>query len=118
MIAVFSGFISSGEQMLKVMGFRLAIAVFFDTFIIRMAVVPAVLAYLHFARMGAYRCGVARLVRSRVQVTRIRGQTRAKRVAGSTSGAASSTSPRSRARFSNEAIASSQAASVTARSRG
>ncbi|MGP4009129.1 MMPL family transporter [Streptomyces sp. 4N124] len=46
MIAVFSGFISSGEQMIKLMGFCLAIAVLFDAFIIRMAVVPAVLALL------------------------------------------------------------------------
>ncbi|WP_432135549.1 MULTISPECIES: MMPL family transporter [unclassified Streptomyces] len=46
MIAVFSGFIGSSESMVKMIGFGLAIAVFFDAFIVRMAVVPAVLALL------------------------------------------------------------------------
>ncbi|GHE70605.1 membrane protein [Streptomyces spiralis] len=46
MIAVFSGFIGSSESMIKMIGFGLAIAVFFDAFIVRMAVVPAVLALL------------------------------------------------------------------------
>ncbi|WP_172388086.1 MMPL family transporter [Streptomyces sp. MNP-20] len=46
MIAVFAGFIGSGEQMVKMIGFGLAIAVFFDAFIVRMAIVPAVLALL------------------------------------------------------------------------
>ncbi|MEV2251103.1 MMPL family transporter [Streptomyces sp. NPDC050147] len=46
MIAVFAGFIGSGEQMVKMIGFGLAIAVFFDAFIVRMALVPAVLALL------------------------------------------------------------------------
>ncbi|MCC5480077.1 MMPL family transporter [Streptomyces sp. NPDC059680] len=46
MIAVFSGFIGSSEAMVKMIGFGLAIAVFFDAFIVRMAVVPAVLALL------------------------------------------------------------------------
>ncbi|MDG4860834.1 MMPL family transporter [Streptomyces sp. T-3] len=46
MIAVFSGFIGSSEQMVKMIGFGLAIAVFFDAFIVRMAIVPAVLALL------------------------------------------------------------------------
>ncbi|MEV0406756.1 MMPL family transporter [Actinoallomurus sp. NPDC050550] len=46
MIAVFSGFITSSESMIKMMGFGLAIAVFFDAFIVRMAIVPAVLALL------------------------------------------------------------------------
>ncbi|MFF7209108.1 MMPL family transporter [Streptomyces sp. NPDC008238] len=46
MIAVFAGFIGSGEAMIKSIGFGLAIAVFFDAFIVRMAVVPAVLALL------------------------------------------------------------------------
>ncbi|MDN0200144.1 MMPL family transporter [Streptomyces sp. S.PNR 29] len=46
MIAVFAGFISSSESMIKMMGFGLAIAVFFDAFIVRMAIVPAVLALL------------------------------------------------------------------------
>ena len=46
MIAVFSGFIGSGESMIKTIGFGLAVAVLFDAFVVRMAVVPAVLALL------------------------------------------------------------------------
>ncbi|MEU6124690.1 MMPL family transporter [Streptomyces sp. NPDC047123] len=46
MIAVFAGFIGSSEQMVKMIGFGLAIAVFFDAFVVRMALVPAVLALL------------------------------------------------------------------------
>lgn len=46
MIAVFSGFIGSSESMIKMIGFGLAIAVFFDAFVVRMAIVPAVLALL------------------------------------------------------------------------
>ncbi|WP_431042588.1 MMPL family transporter [Streptomyces sp. P1-3] len=46
MIAVFSGFIGSSEQMVKMIGFGLAIAVFFDAFVVRMTIVPAVLALL------------------------------------------------------------------------
>ncbi|WP_097955324.1 MULTISPECIES: MMPL family transporter [Streptomyces] len=46
MMAVFSGFIGSSEQMIKMIGFSLAIAVFFDAFVVRMAIVPAVLALL------------------------------------------------------------------------
>ncbi|MDN5381817.1 MMPL family transporter [Streptomyces sp. LB8] len=46
MIAVFSGFIGSSESMVRMIGFGLAVAVFFDAFIVRMAIVPAVLALL------------------------------------------------------------------------
>ncbi|MFE7115212.1 MMPL family transporter [Streptomyces sp. NPDC057654] len=46
MISVFAGFISSTEAMIKMIGFGLAIAVFFDAFVVRMAIVPAVLALL------------------------------------------------------------------------
>ncbi|MEV5381895.1 MMPL family transporter [Streptomyces sp. NPDC052721] len=46
MMAVFSGFIGSSESMVKMIGFGLAIAVFFDAFLVRMAIVPAVLALL------------------------------------------------------------------------
>ncbi|MGW1618260.1 MMPL family transporter [Streptomyces sp. NPDC002172] len=46
MISVFSGFITAGESMIKMIGFGLAIAVFFDAFVVRMAIVPAVLALL------------------------------------------------------------------------
>ncbi|MFJ9620666.1 MMPL family transporter [Streptomyces sp. NPDC101181] len=46
MMAVFSGFIGSSEQMVKMIGFSLAVAVLFDAFVVRMAIVPAVLALL------------------------------------------------------------------------
>lgn len=46
MIAVFAGFIGASDQMIKMIGFGLAIAVFFDAFVVRMAIVPAVLALL------------------------------------------------------------------------
>jgi RND superfamily putative drug exporter len=46
MMAVFSGFIGSTESMVKTIGFGLAVAVLFDAFVVRMALVPAVLALL------------------------------------------------------------------------
>jgi RND superfamily putative drug exporter len=46
MIAVFSGFIGSSDSMVKMIGFGLAIAVLFDAFVVRMTLVPAVLALL------------------------------------------------------------------------
>ena len=46
MISVFGGFITSSESMIKMIGFGLAVAVFFDAFVVRMAIVPAVLALL------------------------------------------------------------------------
>ncbi|XUL93885.1 MMPL family transporter [Streptomyces galilaeus] len=46
MMAVFSGFIGAGDSMIKMIGFGLAIAVFFDAFIVRMAIVPAILSLL------------------------------------------------------------------------
>ncbi|MHC5903777.1 MMPL family transporter [Streptomyces sp. S6] len=46
MIAVFAGFITASESMIKMMGFGLAIAVLFDAFVVRMVIVPAVLALL------------------------------------------------------------------------
>ncbi|MEU2421152.1 MMPL family transporter [Streptomyces sp. NPDC007851] len=46
MIAVFSGFVGAGEAMIKTIGFGLAVAVLFDAFVVRMALVPAVLALL------------------------------------------------------------------------
>ncbi|MFF0011353.1 MMPL family transporter [Streptomyces sp. NPDC005374] len=46
MICVFAGFISSSESMIKMIGFGLGIAVFFDAFVVRMAIVPAVLTLL------------------------------------------------------------------------
>ncbi|MEU5715426.1 MMPL family transporter [Streptomyces sp. NPDC020403] len=46
MMAVFAGFIGSSESMIKMIGFSLAVAVLFDAFVVRMAIVPAVLALL------------------------------------------------------------------------
>ncbi|MFE2277222.1 MMPL family transporter [Streptomyces sp. NPDC059454] len=46
MMAVFSGFIGSSDSMVKMIGFGLAVAVLFDAFVVRMAIVPAVLALL------------------------------------------------------------------------
>ncbi|WP_369207521.1 MMPL family transporter, partial [Streptomyces sp. PU-14G] len=46
MISVFAGFIGASEPMIKMMGFGLAIAILFDAFVVRMALVPAVLALL------------------------------------------------------------------------
>ncbi|WP_262062940.1 MMPL family transporter [Streptomyces sp. STR69] len=46
MMAVFSGFIGAGASMIKMIGFGLAIAVLFDAFVVRMAIVPAVLSLL------------------------------------------------------------------------
>lgn len=46
MIAVFSGFILSGQTLVREMGFALALAVAIDAFVVRMTVVPAVMALL------------------------------------------------------------------------
>ncbi|WP_079160107.1 MMPL family transporter [Streptomyces pactum] len=46
MVSVFAAFMGSDEQMLKTIGFGLAAAVLFDAFVVRMAIVPAVLALL------------------------------------------------------------------------
>ncbi|MFE0763330.1 MMPL family transporter [Streptomyces smyrnaeus] len=46
MISVFAGFIGSSESMIKMMGFGLAVAILYDAFVVRMAIVPAVLALL------------------------------------------------------------------------
>ncbi|MER6085161.1 MMPL family transporter [Streptomyces sp. NPDC001833] len=46
MIAVFSGFIGESESMIKMIGFGMATAVLLDAFVVRMAIVPAVLALL------------------------------------------------------------------------
>ncbi|MGW0581770.1 MMPL family transporter, partial [Streptomyces sp. NPDC002920] len=46
MIAVFSGFVTADESLIKMIGFGLAAAVLLDAFVVRMAFVPAVLALL------------------------------------------------------------------------
>jgi RND superfamily putative drug exporter len=44
MIAVFAGFVAAPESMIKMMGFALAAGVAFDAFVVRMTIVPAVMA--------------------------------------------------------------------------
>ncbi|MES4908880.1 MULTISPECIES: MMPL family transporter [unclassified Streptomyces] len=46
MISVFAGFMGSTEAMIKEIGFGLGVAVLFDAFVVRMLIVPAVLALL------------------------------------------------------------------------
>ncbi|MEX5713534.1 MMPL family transporter [Parafrankia sp. FMc6] len=46
MMAVFAGFIGTAEPIIKMIGFGLATAVLLDAFVVRMTVVPAVLALL------------------------------------------------------------------------
>ncbi|WP_100444450.1 MMPL family transporter [Glycomyces xiaoerkulensis] len=46
MISVFAAFVFSGEQFIAAMGFGLAAAVAFDAFVVRMAIIPAVMALL------------------------------------------------------------------------
>ncbi|WP_066913716.1 MMPL family transporter [Millisia brevis] len=46
MIAVFAGFVVEVDPFIKMLGFSLAIAVFFDAFVVRLAIVPAVMALL------------------------------------------------------------------------
>lgn len=46
MIAVFAGFVGAELAMIKMIGFSLAVAVLFDAFVVRMAMVPALLALL------------------------------------------------------------------------
>ncbi|MFD9034181.1 MMPL family transporter [Streptomyces sp. NPDC059567] len=46
MMSVFSGFIVEDNDFVKMIGFALAIAVLFDAFIVRMAIVPALFALL------------------------------------------------------------------------
>lgn len=46
MISVFAGFVLSDLPMLQSFGFALAVAVFFDAFVVRMTIVPALLALL------------------------------------------------------------------------
>ncbi|QFQ02859.1 Membrane protein YdfJ [Corynebacterium urogenitale] len=46
MISVFAAFILMDEPFIKVMGFALAVAVFFDAFIVRMTFIPAVMFLL------------------------------------------------------------------------
>jgi RND superfamily putative drug exporter len=44
MVAVFGGFVLSPDPTIKSVGFALATAVFLDAFVVRMTIVPAVMA--------------------------------------------------------------------------
>ncbi|CAM2983383.1 MMPL family transporter [Skermania piniformis] len=46
MMSVFAAFIAEDQPFIRVMGFALAIAVFFDAFVVRMVIIPAVMALL------------------------------------------------------------------------
>jgi putative drug exporter of the RND superfamily len=46
MVSVFFGFILAPNTLIKMMGFALASAILFDAFIVRMTIVPAVMALL------------------------------------------------------------------------
>lgn len=46
MVSVFSGFLLDDEALIKSIGLGLAAAVFFDAFVVRMTIVPAVMALL------------------------------------------------------------------------
>jgi RND superfamily putative drug exporter len=46
MISVFAAFILIDEPIIKSMGFALAVAVFFDAFVVRMALIPALMFLL------------------------------------------------------------------------
>ncbi|WP_405728980.1 MMPL family transporter [Streptomyces sp. NBC_00028] len=46
MIAVFASFVAETDSMIKMIGFGLAVAVLFDAFVVRMTIVPALLALL------------------------------------------------------------------------
>ncbi|MCC3763167.1 MMPL family transporter [Glycomyces sp. TRM65418] len=46
MISVFAAFIFSGEALIASMGFALAAAVIFDAFVVRMAIIPAIMALI------------------------------------------------------------------------
>ena len=46
MIGVFAGFVAEQDAFIKMLGFALAAAVLFDAFVVRLAIVPAVMALL------------------------------------------------------------------------
>ncbi len=46
MISVFAAFIAEPNSFIKSMGFALAAAVFFDAFIVRMVIIPSVMALM------------------------------------------------------------------------
>jgi RND superfamily putative drug exporter len=46
MIAVFGGFAAAHEPLIRMVGLGLAVAVFFDAFVVRLTLVPAVLQLL------------------------------------------------------------------------
>ncbi|MBD0323315.1 MAG: MMPL family transporter, partial [Aldersonia sp.] len=46
MMSVFAAFIAEPDSFIKAMGFALAAAVFFDAFVVRMVIIPSVMAFL------------------------------------------------------------------------
>ncbi len=46
MVSVFAGFVTSGDSVIKSIGFALAFGVFVDAFVVRMTIVPAVMSLL------------------------------------------------------------------------
>lgn len=46
MVSVFSGFITSGESLIQMLGFALAFGILIDAFIVRMTIVPALMALM------------------------------------------------------------------------
>ncbi len=46
MVSVFAGFIANHDATIQAIGFGLAIGIFVDAFIVRMSIVPAVMALL------------------------------------------------------------------------
>ena len=56
MTAVFAAFMLQDDPIIKSMGFALAVAVVFDAFVVRMALIPALL-YLMGEKAGVFRAG-------------------------------------------------------------
>jgi RND superfamily putative drug exporter len=46
MVAVFAGFVSNHDATIQTIGFGLAVGIFVDAFIVRLLIVPAVMALL------------------------------------------------------------------------
>ena len=57
MFSVFAAFVPEGEGPIKTIAFGLAVGVFVDAFLVRMTLVPAVLALLGRVRPGGFRDG-------------------------------------------------------------
>jgi RND superfamily putative drug exporter len=82
MMAVFSGFIGADEAMIKMIGFGLAIAVLFDAFVVRLAIVPAA-----FALLGQKAWWIPRWLDRLLPKVDIEGEGLARRTAAAADGA-------------------------------